>query len=248
MPNTVTGIGRKGVGFSRYYATTPACCPSRTSLLTGRYAHNHRVLTNALKGGGYRAFRSHPAFESNLAPWLQRAGYRTVHIGKFLNWYGEGDAREVPPGWDVWETTVGENEPDPYYSYQLNVDGTIRRGFQQNSGCPANDATRACHYITDQITARGLAAINRAGRRPFYLQLDYTAPHGDLVAPGGTGAARPPFAALPGFPGEARAVLQRARSLRQAELCPAPAVDDPGAPRPADEAGAESAARPARGR
>ena len=185
MPNTVARIGRAGVRFSRYYATTPACCPSRTSLLTGRYTHNHRVLTNALKGGGYRAFRSHPAFESNLAPWLQRAGYRTVHIGKFINWYGEGDPREVPPGWDVWETTVGENEADPYYSYQLNVDGTIRRGFQQNAGCPANDATRACHYITDQITARGLAAIETAGGRPFYLQLDYTAPHGDLVAPEG---------------------------------------------------------------
>ncbi len=185
MPRTVSGIGGEGMRFSRYYATTPACCPSRTSLLTGRYTHNHRVLTNSLKGGGYRAFKSHPAFERNLAPWLQSAGYRTVHIGKFINWYGEGDAQEVPPGWDVWETTVGENEPDPYYSYQLNVGGVIRRGFQQNSGCPADDATRACHYITDQITARGLAAINRAGARPFYLQLDYTAPHADLVPPEG---------------------------------------------------------------
>ena len=80
---------------------------------------------------------------------------------------------------------MGENEPDPYYSYQLNVNGTVRRGFQQNRGCPANDATRACHYITDQITARGLDIIDSAGSRPFYLQLDYTAPHADLVPPEG---------------------------------------------------------------
>lgn len=184
MPNTVARIGGRGVRFSRYYATTPVCCPSRTSLLTGRYTHNHRVLTNARKGGGYRAFESHPAFEHNLAPWLQRAGYRTVHFGKFLNWYGQGGSTAVPPGWDTWATVAGI-EPAPFYSYRLNVNGTIEKNFGQNAGCPADKATRACHYLTDQITARALAVIRHTNKTPFYMQLDYTAPHGDLVPPEG---------------------------------------------------------------
>jgi Sulfatase len=43
MPATRRLIGRKGMTFRNAFATTPLCCPARTSIMTGRYAHNHHV-------------------------------------------------------------------------------------------------------------------------------------------------------------------------------------------------------------
>src|SRR4051795_1662519 len=107
MPNTLSMIAGRGVTFNRYYVSYPLCCPSRVSLLTGRYAHNHNVRGNVPPNGGYTGFRDRLAFSHNLATWLQQDGYRTVHVGKFLNAYGDApydDGKTVPPGWSSWHT------------------------------------------------------------------------------------------------------------------------------------------------
>ena len=46
MPNTLDMIGKEGITFSRYYASYPLCCPSRATLLSGRYAHSNGVISN----------------------------------------------------------------------------------------------------------------------------------------------------------------------------------------------------------
>src|SRR6476659_9384423 len=56
MPNTLASIAEKGITFNRYYVSYPLCCPSRVSLLTGRYAHNHNVRGNVPPEGGYTGF------------------------------------------------------------------------------------------------------------------------------------------------------------------------------------------------
>lgn len=197
MPYTRRLIMRTGVAFTRYYASYPLCCPSRASLLTGRYAHNHKVRGNNPPGGGWPPFDRH----HNLAVWLQRAGYRTVHIGKIMNFYGEpphADPQEVPPGWSEWQTLVGEEETRLYYGYELNEGGSVTGPW----GHPGDPATRTyvvkdppecpdapppglgCNYLTDALTQRAVDAIYRAPpQTPFFLQLDYTAPHGDSRAP-----------------------------------------------------------------
>ena len=107
MPNTLGLIGEKGVSLTRYYVSYPLCCPSRVSLLTGRYAHNdngrQRAAQRRLPGFTFRG-----AYNHNLATWLQGAGYRTIHVGKFLNGYGDGpydNGKTVPPGWNAWHTS-----------------------------------------------------------------------------------------------------------------------------------------------
>ena len=85
--------------FNDYYVPYPLCCPSRVSLLTRRYAHDHGVRGNIQPNGGYFGFSFRAAATHNLATWLQGAGYRTIHVGKFLNGYGDepySSGAEIP--------------------------------------------------------------------------------------------------------------------------------------------------------
>jgi N-acetylglucosamine-6-sulfatase len=86
-------LAERGVTFTRAYATTPLCCPSRASILTGLYARHHGVLTNEPPSGGYEAFDD----QSTLATWLHSAGVRNGLVGRYLNGY---HSLNIPPGWD----------------------------------------------------------------------------------------------------------------------------------------------------
>src|SRR5919109_150405 len=93
MPNVRRLLGQRGTTFDRSFVSFSLCCPSRATLFTGQYAHNHGVLGNAPPIGGYTKLD-----KSEWLPlWLQRAGYRTVHPGKFLNRYGRDSPRDAPP-------------------------------------------------------------------------------------------------------------------------------------------------------
>ena len=128
MPNTLDLIAKKGETFNRYYVSYPLCCPSRVSLLTGRYAHNTGVKGNVQPNGGYYGFSFRAAYSHNLATWLQGAGYRTIHIGKFLNGYGDepyDNGTTVPPGWNDWHTVLNADTHHYFYGYTLNNNGEL---------------------------------------------------------------------------------------------------------------------------
>ena len=73
MPSLLDRIGGIATSFTNAIVTTPLCCPSRASMLTGQYGHNNGVLRN-----DYRQ----PNAKGNILPaWLQRVGYRTIHVG-----------------------------------------------------------------------------------------------------------------------------------------------------------------------
>jgi N-acetylglucosamine-6-sulfatase len=94
LPKTRRLVAARGTSFATSVVNYPLCCPSRATFLTGQYAHNHGVLWNNFPEGGYYKLKS----RETLPVWLRRAGYRTIHIGKYLNEYGERNPREVPPG------------------------------------------------------------------------------------------------------------------------------------------------------
>src|SRR5687767_13655769 len=77
MRHTRRRIGSQGVTFEQAHVTTPKCCPSRASFFTGRYVHNHGVISNSLA--------SQLPHDQTIHYLLQREGYRTGIFGKFLN-------------------------------------------------------------------------------------------------------------------------------------------------------------------
>jgi N-acetylglucosamine-6-sulfatase len=203
MPNTRALIADRGATFNRYYTPYSLCAPSRVSLLTGRYAHNDGVRGNVAPNGGYPGFAQNAASQHNLATWLQAAGYRTIHVGKFLNAYGEAPysaPTEEPPGWNAWHTVLKSDTDHYFYGYELNDNGVVdgpfgdpgswetrEYGERDDFGCPTAPLNgKPCFYETDVLSR--IAAEEVAGtpaEKPFYLQLDYTAPHGDFRHPAG---------------------------------------------------------------
>jgi arylsulfatase A-like enzyme len=218
MPNTLSLIAGRGITFNRYYVSYPLCCPSRVSLLTGRYAHNHNVRGNVQPNGGYSGFKSRGAFTHNLATWLQGAGYRTIHIGKFLNGYGDepyDTGLDVPPGWSAWHTVENADTHHYYYGYTLNDNGSIDGPFGDSGswdtreygerdyfGCPTSTIEgKPCLYETDVLSRIAYEELSGTPpEQPFYLQLDYTAPHGDFRRPAGPEPAPRDYTLFDGAP------------------------------------------------
>ena len=165
MPNVQRLLAREGTTFAHSYASFPLCCPSRATFLSGQYGHNNRVMGNRPPQGGYGNLD-----HSNTLPvWLQRAGYRTVHIGKYLNGYGRDRSTPttVPPGYSEW---YGSVDPSTYrfYDYTLNENGRL-----------VTYGSRPQDYQADVYSRKAVDVIRRLapGDQPFYLKVAFLAPH-----------------------------------------------------------------------
>lgn len=200
MPRMLDEFRKGGALFNRYYVSYPTCCPSRVTLLSGRYAHSHGVISNGAPRGGWPGYRKRAVYNHNLAVWLQNAGYRTYHYGKFINQYGGNQGfpvpePTVPPGWTDWQTDATDDSTRQFYGYLLNVNGQIQGPFgnqeygpgqnQDDPACgPAVPVNGVCNHQTDTMTRRALDAIaSSVPGGPFYMQVDYIAPHGDHRQP-----------------------------------------------------------------
>ena len=182
LAKTNAAIGAKGVTFDNSFVNYSLCCPSRSTMLTGQYAHNHGVRGNQLPTGGYSKLA--PTMGNALPVWLQRSGYYTAHIGKFLNGYGATSPdTEVPPGWNEWYGSL--DNPDGFtggtytaYGYTLNENGRV----VHYGSTP--DAVDPPTYQTDVYSQKAADFIRRLapGRKPFYLSVAPRDPHSEASA------------------------------------------------------------------
>lgn len=161
LPRVRELLGDAGVRFSNFTAPQPLCCPSRAQMLTGQYAQNNGVRSNAGPFGGYAQLRP----ETALPVWLQDADYQTAMVGKYLNGYhdstAEANGREV--GWDHWDPTIhGVYE---YFGYTQYNDG---------------DPIRPTEYHTDYVAQKSadLVADMADDGSPFFLWTSFVGPHG----------------------------------------------------------------------
>jgi N-acetylglucosamine-6-sulfatase len=166
MPRTRRLIERRGVRFDRNYISYPVCCPSRATFQTGQYAHNHGVMGLYRPTGGYGRLDK----RNSLPVWLQRAGYHTTHLGKFLNGYGDQEPADVPPGWNEWHATV-DYSTYRMWGYRINDNGRIN-----TYGRPFREDPRL--YQTDVLTRKAISAMDKAREgQPFFVSINYLAPH-----------------------------------------------------------------------
>ncbi len=165
MEQTRNLLVKRGVKFSRHYATFPLCCPSRASYLTGQYAHNHGVMDNNLPDGGFLKFDD----SATSAVSLAAAGYQTAWIGKYLNGYppyARSNPDDIPDGITRWYAGLTSR----MFNWFVNDDGEI-----------AKLERSAENYQTDVYARESRRFIrgSLATGQPFFLTVSPLAPHGE---------------------------------------------------------------------
>jgi N-acetylglucosamine-6-sulfatase len=158
MPRTQARIFDQGVTFSSAFATTPLCCPSRASVLTGQYAYHHRVRTN------YSRLE-----QRTFVRVLHDAGYFTGLVGKYLNSYPLSANDKPRREFDFW-VAHGSLRGDDYYGNPLNVQGEV---------------VEPTEHLTTVTRDYALAFLDQAAQRdprqPFLLIYALHAPHDPAV-------------------------------------------------------------------
>jgi N-acetylglucosamine-6-sulfatase len=187
-----------GLTFQDYTVTDSLCCPSRSSIFTGRFPHNTGVFTNGGADGGFGYFHDHGEEANTFATALQAQGYRTAMMGKYLNGYEPADTLGgsvpyVPPGWTEWDV-AGNGYPE--FNYDLNENHKIVHYGNQPQD-----------YLTDVLANKGTEFIAKsaAARKPFLLEIATFAPHAPYTPaprdanafPGLTAPRGPAFDTLP---------------------------------------------------
>jgi arylsulfatase A-like enzyme len=213
MPKTLRLIGAAGVTFSNAFVSYPMCCPSRATYFTGQYSHNHGVLYNKPPDGGYTALRDKG---TTFPVALQRAGYTTIHFGKYLNGAGSS-AATIPPGWTDYRGAVDPTTYN-YYGFKLNVNGHIH-------AYPSTEK----YYKTTLFARMAVSVIRREARarHPFFLNVAFLAPHSSGNKEEATGPKLPSIGKglLDNQP--ATPPHRYAHSLDELKLPEGPAFDEP---------------------
>jgi arylsulfatase A-like enzyme len=212
MPQTKALFGHGGTNFPHAFVTTPLCCPSRASIFTGEYAHNHGVTVNPTG----RPVLDH---ELTIEHALYEHGYETAIVGKFLNSW---DLSKAPPYFDHYAIQVGYGYHDPL----LNIDGAEQRvsGFD-------TDILRGLsldmleHFESEDAEPWFLYVAPIAPHKPYgtayrYLKAPVGSWNGDPAVDERNRTDKPPIVRAQS------STLTHDRATRKAQLRSGMAVDD----------------------
>ena len=188
-PDTIRGLGNsairtptldrlvaRGLTFTRAIAPDPLCVPSRAEIMTGCCEFSNGV--SSLRGG---------RMKPELVLWSQAmrdSGYYSWYVGKWMN-----DGRPINRGYD--ETLGLFGSGGAKWPMQNAVDWHGRevtgyRGwiFQKDDGTKLPDlGVGLTAEISRRFADAAISFINRKPDKPFFLHVNFTAPHDPLLMP-----------------------------------------------------------------
>jgi arylsulfatase A-like enzyme len=165
-------MAKDGMRFTDAYASAPVCTPTRCAFHTGRYAQRLPVgLREPLEDGDTQV--GLPPEHPTVASVLKRTGYDTILIGK---WH-LGNIPQFGPNRHGFDESFGINGSSADYFTHYNNVG--RPDLYENLTLSDQQG-----YLTDLFTDRAVQYLGRPHPRPFFLSLQYNAPHWPWEGPG----------------------------------------------------------------
>jgi arylsulfatase A-like enzyme len=167
-------LARGGIKFNQAYAAAPVCTPTRAAFMTGRYPARIAVgLREPLDQVREDSLVGLTREQPSLPELLKKSGYTTQLVGKwhlgFLPQYGP-----LANGFDGFYGYLGGaidyvSHTDPFGNTDLYNNYKI----ENRNG-----------YMTDILADQAISFINRKREKPFFLSLQFSAPHWPWQAPG----------------------------------------------------------------
>ena len=168
-PN-IDSLAANGAIFSSYYATNPVCSASRASIMTGCYADRIGVFNAYMPEN---KFGLNPN-ETTIAEMLKKQNYKTGIFGK---WH-LGDAPEFLPrkqGFDEFYGILYSNDMWPYHPQQGPVFNFSDIFLYENE--TKLKVLKDQTFLTQALTERSIAFIEKNKKNPFFLFLSHPQPH-----------------------------------------------------------------------
>ena len=167
-------LASQGIRFTQAYSGAPVCTPSRVSFRTGRYPARIAVgLWEPLTASPVDRAIGLPSEQPTVSSLLKKDGYATALIGK---WH-LGSSPEHHPNRHGFDEFFGTIEGATDYVSHVDPDG--QPDLFHNQEPVSRDG-----YLTDLLTEEAVSFITRSRTQPFFLSLQYTAPHWPWQSPG----------------------------------------------------------------
>ena len=180
-PN-IDAIGREGVRLTDFYANGATCTPTRAGLISGRYQQRFGLEAPLQAQGEADWGRGLPATGASLPQLLKQSGYTTALVGKWhLGWKDEFSPKAH--GFDYFFGF--KSAFVDYYQHTPGPAAPIRHDLFENE-----QPVEVRGYMTDLITQRSVAFIEKNATRPFFIDVAYNAPHWPYQPPDRPSTAR----------------------------------------------------------
>lgn len=166
-------LASQGIKFINAYAAAPLCTPTRTAFMTGRYPAKTPVgLVEPLRGTPKDSLIGLRPDYKSVATLLKQNGYETVLIGKWhLGFLPEYSPRA--------------NGFDKFFGFHAGAMDYISHGRNNIPGLYENETPiNKEGYFTDLIRDRAVGYIKQDHVKPFFLSIQFNAPHWPWQGPG----------------------------------------------------------------
>lgn len=165
-------LAGRGQRFDRAYAQYPVCGPSRTSFMTGWRPEQTRIMDNGT------FFRDVIPEVVTLPQALRQAGYYTAGFGKVFHSAGDREKwLDAAKSWDDAHEAVGIDHRPTLLAHR-NLTGDKLKWCEW--GITAGEGENQPDYLT---ASAAIAAMDRAGEKPWFIAAGFHRPHDPFFAP-----------------------------------------------------------------